>query len=269
MADDRGVRPALLGGVLGLVVVAVVGLVIALGMRGGADVELVAPLTGTPVASASPVQTATATTTVTAAVPTTSPSGVTPTRPTATPTGPRPPTDADAAAYAAQAAPAEATASQTFVADLNGDEVSEVVLASIVGGFTRLDIASWTGTAYAPTFTGEGGAAEVLDHLSVRDINGSPESQEIVTTQSIGTQGRSISVWGWDGSAYVPHRAVDGCWDGSHTYGIVGATLADQRITATCDGSPLPQPAWPSDIYGWDPALDAFAYLRTVPPGGS
>ncbi|MDQ3432190.1 MAG: hypothetical protein M3467_08215, partial [Actinomycetota bacterium] len=73
----------------------------------------------------------------------------------------------------------------------------------------------------------------------------------VVTLQSVGASGQSLSVWGIREGRYVRQRAKGGCWTGSHTFGIVGATIELGRITASCDGSPLPRPAWPSDVYEW------------------
>ena len=126
-----------------------------------------------------------------------------------------------------------ASQTEAVVADLDGADPDEVIVASVVGGRVRVDVAAWQVTAYEVVFSGDGGSADELADISVRDVNATPQTREIVTTQTVGTAGQSLSVWGWDGSAFVPHRAVDGCWDGSNTYGIVGAALQNERITAT------------------------------------
>ncbi|HVM19818.1 MAG TPA: hypothetical protein VM307_07645, partial [Egibacteraceae bacterium] len=87
------------------------------------------------------------------------------------------------------------------------------------------------------------------------------QGAEIVTQQTFGDSGESLSVWGWDGSSISRHIAEGGCWDGFHTYGRVGATIEPMRITATCDGSPLPPDAWTSDVYEWTEG--AWIYART------
>lgn len=138
------------------------------------------------------------------------------------------------------------------VADVTGDGDLEVVFASIVGDSVRIDVARWNGRFYEISFVEYGAPAEQLESLEVSDYTGDGRRLEIVTQQSSGEQGESLSIWGWDGARFAAQAAEDGCWDGSNTFGVVGATIAEGRIEATCDGSPLPTAAWPTDIYLWD-----------------
>lgn len=177
----------------------------------------------------------------------------------------REPSPGDAADFAVTFRPEGATSSEAVAADLDGDGSEEVVVASVVGGRTRLDVARWSGTAYelTPVQPVEGGPADALERVAVRDIDGTPDTREIVTYQTAAPDRRSLSVWAWDGTAVVGLEAVEGCWAGSHTYGVVGATLQSTRITASCDGSPEPQSEWPSDVYVYDPEQGTFVYELT------
>lgn len=171
-------------------------------------------------------------------------------------------TDADAAEFSEGYRPDGAQAVQSATADVDGDGEKEVVVASIHSDAARIDIARWDGRAYRVVYTGEGGGAERLDAFTVADYTGD-DSREIVTIQSIGAQGQSLSIWGWNGQAFAPQRASGGCWDGSHTLGVTGAAIRRGEIRATCDGSPLPTAAWPSDIYTWDAGDGGWVYDHT------
>lgn len=164
-------------------------------------------------------------------------------------------TDADAAAFVGSFRPGGAGAAaqqvRTAVADTDGDGREEVVVASLVGGFSQIDVARWDGRSYRVAFTGQGGSAEVLEDLRVTDYTGDGVP-EIVTVQATGGAGGSLSVYGWDGDAYVPQTAHGGCWDGSGTYGVLGARIGLREIVATCDDPNLPLAAQPSDVYVWD-----------------
>ena len=175
---------------------------------------------------------------------------------------PREPTDADAAEFSETYRPQGAQAVQSVTADIDDDGRPEVVFASIHSDASRVDIARWDGREYQVVYTGEGGGAERIDGFRVADFTGDGP-REIVIEQSLGAQGSSLSVWGWNGQAFAPQRAGGGCWDGSHTFGVTGASIEEGRITATCDGSPLPTAAWPSDVYLWDAGRGGWVYDHT------
>jgi hypothetical protein len=276
--SSRGPTPALLA-TLGVLLVALLG-ILGVVLLSDEEPEPVAEpsLTATPLspppsptdaaatasASAAPSASATATPTDTATAPASETAEPEPTD--------RAPTDADAAAFATAYNADELGGSAESVAvDVQGDGVDEVVFASIAAGATRLDVAAWNGRQYEVVYRDQGGAAERVEDLSVADFT-SDGVLEIVTQQASGDEGASLSVWGWNGSAYVRHTGVGGCWDGSNTYGIVGATIREGEIVATCDGSPLPVSAWPSDVYVWEPQPPAgtpqgdWTYDRTVEP---
>lgn len=184
--------------------------------------------------------------------------------PTEEPTDAAEPTDADAAAFASSYQPQGARSVDFVAVDITADERKEIVFASIVGDRSRIDIAAWDGQRYGIVYTGEGGSADVVDRFMVRDFTGNG-FREVVTVQSVGGRGQSLSIWGYDGTSYAPQRARGGCWDGSHTYGVTGADISEGQIVATCDASPLPTAAWPSDVYVWDG--ETWAYERTQAPG--
>ena len=187
-----------------------------------------------------------------------------PTEPAPTEPAPTPsaglPTDADATAFIAQYETVYGDDSRSLASDVDADGVNELVLARITDGVAMLDVARWSGEGYEVVYNDEGATADRLDSLIARDINGEP-GMEIVVTQSLGETGTSLTVWGARGDRVRPQRARGGCWDGSKTYGITGAVISDQRITATCDGSPLPRADWPSDVYVW--ADGGWTYGRT------
>lgn len=170
------------------------------------------------------------------------------------------PSDEDVDAFEQAHGPADITAT----GDIIGDAADEVVLASVRNNAVVIVVGMWDGQAYLPTFRNEGGPAQRVTALTVADRNGVPGS-EIVTEQRAGTQGRSLSVWGPAGGDLRPQSAKGGCWDGSSTYGIAGATISDGRIAATCDGSPDPPETWSSDIYEW--RKGRWTYVRTQAPG--
>jgi len=152
----------------------------------------------------------------------------------------------------------------TRLIDLDNDGTDDIVAAYVGQDTTNIDLAQWDGAQYVITFSDTGGAADDLSDVVVNDVN-SEAGLEIVTFQSTGEQGESLSVWGPDGSGtYTRQNAEGGCWDGSNTFGIVGATIEPGVIEATCDGSPLPPEAWPTDVYRWQ--AGAWQYAETVKP---
>lgn len=224
-------------------------IVVLLTQRGGGD-PTVAPPTETASVSEEPTPTESAEPTESAS----------PTEDAEPDDAPREPTDADAAEFSETFRPQGAQAVQSVTADVDGDGQKEVVFASIHTDASRVDIARWDGREYQIVYTGQGGGAERIDDFRVADYTGD-DAREVVISQSIGAQGSSLSVWGWNGQAFAPQRASGGCWDGSHTFGVTGASIERGQITATCDGSPLPTAAWPSDVYEWDG--DGWVYDHT------
>lgn len=265
-------RSGLTTTVAGVLAGVLVFLLIVLGLLwfGGEDAEPEQPITASPLTpSPTPTPTSTAPTTP-AASPTPAQTPTPEQTPTPTPTpeatptdAEREPTDADAAEFTARFQPPGATAVESVTVDATGDGRNEIVVASITQDVVRLDVATWTGSAYEVTFSDQGGQADEIERFSVRDVNGD-DVREIVTVQNTGEEGQSLSLWGWDGEAFARQEARGGCWDGSHTYGIVGAEVDDGRLRATCDDSPLPQAAWSTDVYTWEDG--AWTYSDTELP---
>jgi hypothetical protein len=256
-----GPSPALLGGVAAILVALVVALLWVLGVFDGAPPE---SITATPVPTTPEPTTDEPTPTVeptpTPPEPTVEPTAGDPNPAEPTP-GDREPTDADAAAFSTRYLPPGGDAVETVTVDLDADGRAEVVFLSLAQGRVRLDIAAWDGRAYQVVYVDQGGQADAILEIYASDFTGSG-TREVATLQTFGADGQSLSVWGWDGRRYVAQRANGGCWNGSHTYGIVGATITPGEIRATCDGSPLPRATWPTDVYRWDGS--AWTYERTV-----
>ena len=178
-----------------------------------------------------------------------------PTAPPATDSA-APPTDADVEALVAAHGPAD----HARTGDIDADGLTDVAIARTRDQTTRLVVGFWDGTAFR-TDADEGGPARVVDDLTIADLNGGGAA-EIVTRQSVGEAGVSISVWSGRNGRLVRQEAKGGCWDGFHTYGISGASIEPGRITATCDGSPLPPESWMSDVYEWTGG--AWTYTETI-----
>jgi hypothetical protein len=170
------------------------------------------------------------------------------------------PTQQDAAAFADEHGPVE----QQATADIDEDGTPEVVVARVRNDTTHIVVGRWDGQRYQEVFRDDGGSADQVDGLDVQDYNGEP-GLEVVTLESVGEDGESLTVWGFNGTQIVRQEADGGCWDGFHHYGISGATIEPGRIEATCDGSPLPEEGWTSDIYEWTDG--AWTYVGTEQPG--
>ena len=259
---DRGPqrRNARIGTVVAVVLAALVlGLFV---LRSGGDEDEPAP----PLASESPPAVASEPPATAQPPPSPSPSAVASEPADEEPTDPTEvmPSDGDVTAFLDAYEAEHGDDATTRVADLDFDEVDEIVAARVEDDAVQIDVASWDGARYAISFSDSGGAADRLDELVVRDVNGEA-GLELVTFQSAGEEGRSISLWGLGGNGrYTRQDARGGCWDGSNTFGIVGATVEAARLEATCDGSPLPPEAWPSDVYVWEDG--AWTFSETLEP---
>lgn len=194
-----------------------------------------------------------------------SPTEASPSPTTTTPSGPRPPTDTDRARFVAAYDPAGASTLEDVAADLDGDGVEELVFAYVRNGRAHVDVAWWSETTYEIRFADDGGAATSLDRLQISDVNADGRT-EIVTHQSGEDEAASATLWRVLGAGEVEALvAVDGCHDGSNTYGAAGVRIADDdgdgadEIEATCDESPPPGSPWPSHTYVWQG--DAYRHV--------
>ncbi|MGH3926623.1 MAG: hypothetical protein ACRDTT_27810, partial [Pseudonocardiaceae bacterium] len=75
---------------------------------------------------------------------------------------------------------------------------------------------------------------------------------EIIVTQRA-DQRESVSIWGWDGTAYVPQVARGGCANGRSTFGVSGAEVGVGRIVATCAASRKSLYTWSRRSKAWVP----------------
>jgi hypothetical protein len=241
--DDYRRPPS--GSLFGAVTALLVFLLLVLGLvlldDTDGDVAVEPALTGAPVATDQPPPAEEVTPTP---EPEIDPTGIPPAEPTD-----RPPTDADAAMFASTYEPPGARDPQSVTVDITGGGSSEVVVVSIAGELVRLDVAVWTGQRYEVAFTDSGGPAEEITGFTVRDVTGDGV-REIVTAQQ--AERRSLSLWGWDGTAFARQTARGGCWDGSHVYGVDGAEVDDGELVATCDPLLLDLEPGTRHVYVWD-----------------
>lgn len=179
---------------------------------------------------------------------------VAPPPPSPTPTGP---TEAQKARYAAAYAPDESHGLQHVAIDLDDDGVEELLFTYVAGGRSRVDVAAWDGGTYRVVAGGTGGTAQRIERVRVGDVNADGRI-EIVTFEAH-ESGASLTVFAVPAvDRLVGLRAEGGCYDGSATYGVVGAELRDTdgdgvpEIVARCDDSPLPVSAWSEQTYRWD-----------------
>lgn len=181
--------------------------------------------------------------------------------PSPTETEPRDPTDTDRARFVAAHDPAGAGSLQHVAADVDGDDVEEIVFAYIRSErVAHVDVAWWTGTSYEVVFTADGGAGTTLDRLRAADVNADGRT-ELVTAQST-ADSSSLTLWQVTGpSAVRALVAAGGCHDGSNTYGATGATLEDRdadgaaEVYATCPDGSTARYRWEADRYREAPTL--------------
>lgn len=253
--DPDQSRRAVIAILAGLVIVALVVLFYVSTRPDSGDVGEVVPTT-TPTEATPTATPATEAPTTPPPTATPTPSSTAPASPTAEPAGAQP-TDADIDEFVSTYGPGDHTAT----GDIDGDGLADVVVATRRDETTRIEVGFWDGSAFVH-HADEGGPASTINTLTIEDFNG-VGGAEIVTEQSVGEAGRSISVWGGRRNRLVRQTGKGGCWDGFHTYGISGATIEQGRITATCDGSPLPPEAWSRDVYEWD---GAWRFTESITP---
>ncbi len=189
-----------------------------------------------------------------------SPSTSTTDDPSDDPTDPTDPSDTDRARFVSSYRPDGASDLEHVQVDLDGDGVDELVFSYVRGGekVGHVDLADWDAEAgaYAIVAGADGGVADRIDRVRVGDLN-ADGFVEVALFQATGSSGSSVTLWRVQNSRLVPLRARGGCWDGSSTYGVTGARIADtdgdgiSELFATCDDSPLPVAAWSTDGYRW------------------
>lgn len=183
----------------------------------------------------------------------------------------RAPSDADRGRFIATFRPPGASDLEHVAADVDGDEVEEIVFGyvNVNDGSVTIAVAWWDGSdTYEVGAQVVGTVANRIERLRIADAN-ADGLVEIITFQSGEGDAASLTVWQVTGREMVrPARAIGGCHAGSATYGAVGATMNDRdgdgsdEIYATCDDSPLPRSAWSTERYVW--RQGAYRYAPSV-----
>lgn len=188
--------------------------------------------------------------------------------PSPSPTGP---SEADKARFASGYTPAGSHGVQHVALDLDLDGIEELLFTFVRERRSQVEIAAWDGSGYRVVASATGGRAQRVERLRVGDINADGRT-EIVVHEADET-GSSLTVLAvTDDRNLVGLRARGGCYDGSATYGVVGAELRDTdgdsvpEIVARCDDSPLPVSAWSEETYRWEDG--AYRVVETGPLGG-
>ena len=204
-------------------------------------------------------------------VPTSSPDPSPSPTPTPSPSAspsPSGPSEAEKARYAAAYAPEGSQGVEHVAIDLDADGIEELLFTYVRERRSRVDVAAWDGAEYRVVADATGGAAQRIERVRVGDVNADGRT-EIVTFEADET-GASLTAFAAVGAdSIVGLRAVGGCYDGSATYGVVGAELRDTdgdgipEIVARCDDSPLPVSAWSEETYRWEDG--AYRVVREQP----
>lgn len=188
--------------------------------------------------------------------------------PSPPPTGP---TEADKARFAAGYAPAGSHGVQHVALDLDLDGIEELLFTFVRERRSHVEIAAWDGAGYRVVASATGGRAQRVERVRVGDVNADGRT-EIVVHETDET-GSSLSVLAVnDDRTLAGLRARGGCYDGSATYGVVGAELRDTNgdavpeIVARCDDSPLPVSAWSEAVYRWEDG--AYRVVESGPLDG-
>jgi hypothetical protein len=154
----------------------------------------------------------------------------------------------------------------TVLADLDGDNVPERVRAAIVRNAVEVRVERYEGGGlWRDIDNATGAVADDLVGLWVQDLN-SDGRAEIHTKQWVGTNGESVSLWSFGNDTLQSMTASGGCWDGSHTFGVVGALVHPGEVKAICEEEPLPPSLWSTAVYRWDDGRWTFQELVGVYP---
>jgi len=158
----------------------------------------------------------------------------------------------------------EPTDIHTVLADLDDDDVPERVRAAIVRNAVEVRVERYgSGGEWDAIDTATGAVADDLVGLWVQDLNGDDRA-EVHTKQWVGTNGESVSLWSFDNDELQSMTASGGCWDGGHTFGVVGALVHPGEVKAICEEDPLPPSLWPTAVYGWEDGRWTFQELVGV-----
>lgn len=177
--------------------------------------------------------------------------------PTPSPT-PRQATSADAAGYLRDASPDGVHDVDGVALDVDDDGTLEVVLHGVRDDRGWVGVAAWDGVRYGLVARGRGGPATRVVDLRVADVTADEVLEVVLEVAGEGTA--SLALWSLPSADRLrPLRARGGCHDGSHVYGVVGASLVVGRdedgpldVMASCDDSPLPVADWSTQRWRWD-----------------
>ena len=165
------------------------------------------------------------------------------------------PTSADAAAFVRGSALADLHGVEHVVVDLDADTWPEVVATGIHDRRGVVRVAWWTADGYEVLADGVAGPGVDVSDLRAADVNADGLTELLVTVEGDGLA--SLAIWSVPRRGVVePLRAVGGCHDGSHVYGVTRARLVDAGggppvVVADCDDSPLPVADWSEQRWRW------------------
>jgi hypothetical protein len=189
------------------------------------------------------------------------------------------PTHAEVAAFVRVAVDQAGEGADHVVADVDGDDVPEVVVVAPSHERVRGAVWWWVrGSGYAMQAPVDAGPGTEVVRIGAGDLTLDGLGDLLVR---VGGGARdSLALWSVDGPGEVsPLTAVGGCFDGSHVYGSTSAKLQSRpggpaAILATCDDSPLEVADWSTAVYEFrdgayrfvqqDRALPASTPVETV-----
>ena len=140
--------------------------------------------------------------------------------------------------------------------DVDEDGISERVSAAIVADVVHIRVDEQVDGRWRNGPVRNGPVADRLVDLRTGDLTGDGRP-EIWTWQWVATEGQSITMWAYTRDRLRRMEASGGCWNGSNTFGLVGALVQRAtsnrpiQIAAICEDESLPWWQWPSALYRW------------------
>lgn len=141
--------------------------------------------------------------------------------------------------------------------DLDGDGMPERVWSAVVADVVHTRVDELVGGRWRNGPVRRGPVADRLVDLRIADLTGDGRS-EIWTWQWVATEGQSVTLWSYAGDELQRMDASGGCWNGSNTFGLMGALVQRAtpgrpiQIAAICEDPALPWWQWPSALYRWE-----------------
>ncbi|HSK96662.1 MAG TPA: hypothetical protein VK891_08610 [Euzebyales bacterium] len=141
----------------------------------------------------------------------------------------------------------------TVLANFERDDQPERVRAAIVRNAVEVEVQRpRSGGGWVTVDRASGAVADHLVGLWVQDLTGDGRP-EVHTRQWVGAYGESVSLWSFDDDDELrPMTASGGCWDGTHTFGVVGALVHPGEVMAICEEPPLVTSLWSTAVYEWE-----------------